>query len=184
VLVILALFFTIVLSSAGAGLSTFYLNASKETLAFWRQKAEQLFVETEVLERLLSNYFDRGYSLMESNVAAPDEKELDKAASHVAVMKMLIGLYFSDLSPTLSRVIAAIATAHRGLRAVQKAGASDRAALIESVDAAVCDLKDALDCLKDGVAKDARLLSRGGMANVFWRPSRTAVVGRVAQVPA
>jgi hypothetical protein len=184
VLVVLALFFTVVLSAVCAGLSTFYLNASKETLTFWRQKAEQLFVETEMLERLLSNYFDRGYSLMDSNIVALDEKELDKAGGHVATMKMLIGLYFSDLNPTLSRVIAAIATAHRGLRAVRKAGSSDRAALIEAVDAAVCDLKDALDCLKDSVAKDARVLNRGGMANLFWRPSRTAVVGRVAQVPA
>jgi hypothetical protein len=183
-LILTALALTTVLSAAGAGLSTFYLNASKETLTFWRQKAEQLFVETEMLERVLSNYFEHSYSLMESQVAPSDESALEKAGDHLAVMKMLIGLYLPSLSAMLTRIIAATATAHRGLRAVQKAKPADREALIESVDAAVCELKEALDSLKDGLAREAGRLNQGGMAGLLWRPSRAAPVGRLSNVPA
>jgi hypothetical protein len=183
-LILTALALTILLSAASAGLSTFYLNASKETLTFWRQKAEQLFVETEKLERVLSNYFEHSYSLMQSQVSLPDDGALEKAGDHLAVMKMLIGLYLPSLTAMLTRIIAATATAHRALRAAQKANAADREALIESVDAAVCELKEALDCLKDGLAKEAGSLNRGGMAGLLWRPSRAAPVGRLSNVPA
>jgi hypothetical protein len=150
------LFLTILFSAAAAGLSTYFLNASKEAKSFWGRKAEELYLEVDMLDRKLVNFFDQSYSLVagSSQLSEAAEVALTNAGEHFAKIKMLTGFYFPAHSTALARAIAATATAHRALRGAQSARESESARLIESVDAAVCEVKDALDDLKAAILKD------------------------------
>jgi len=110
------------------------------------------------LDRTLVNFFDQSYSLVagSSKLTEAAEVALTKAGGHFAKIKMLTGFYFPAHSTALTRAIAATATEHRALRSAQGAKESESAGLIESVDAAVCEVKGALDDLKSAILKDGR----------------------------
>jgi hypothetical protein len=162
---------TILFSAAAAGISTYCLNCSKETKSFWGRKAEELYLEVDMLDRALVNFFDQSYSLVEasSKLTEADEAALAKAGVHFARIKMLTGFYFPAHSAALARAIAATATAHRALRGAQGAKEGDKAGLIESVDAAVCEVKDALDDLKTAILNHGRERCAPNPLWALWR---------------
>jgi hypothetical protein len=174
----------VLLCAAGAGVSTYYLNASRETFWFWGRKAEDLYMQVESLDCELSTFFETNYSFVEGTPQVHDQEGLRKAAEHMATTKMLVGFYFPRLMPTLARVIVAAGTAHRALKNAQKSQ-TDKERLLVSVDTAVCELKDALEELKTVVLKEGRQANAKKAFALFRRPAKaTAGVGRVLQVPA
>jgi len=177
---------TVILSSAAAGYSTYYLNVSKDRLWFERRKAEELYLAVQTLERELSNFFGTRYSLMGDNrrISEPEKEALGRAGCHLVTAKMLIGFYFPSLSSALARVIAAVTTAHNGLRAFEKAGAEDSGDLLTILDNAIAQLKDALEGLKATIIDSGRPMAQGGRFALFWRPTKGAGAGRVVRVSA
>ena len=119
---------TVLLSAAAAGCATYRLNVSKERLWFTGRKAEELYCVVEALERELSNLFGSRYSLLgdERPASGPDKEDLQRAGAHFVTAKMLVGFYFPSLSPALARAIAAVTTAHAGLKAWEEAGKAER----------------------------------------------------------
>jgi hypothetical protein len=186
-LILILMLLTALLSAAGAGVSTFYLNASKDAMTFWGKKAEELYTEAELVDRTLSRYFEEGYSFVQKPTQGSsfDEKALENAGGHFASIKMLVGFYYPALTSPLTRAISATATAHRMLRGACSAQQQDRDALLESLDSAVCEVKDALEALKDGILKEGRILSSGKFSALLWRPLKpTSAGGRILNVPA
>jgi hypothetical protein len=141
------------LSAVSAGLSTYYLNFSREIAAIGTKKAEELYLELEEFDRSVAFFFDNCYSLLDGSLAPmkAHKEKLFVAGEHLAKMRMLIGFYFPRLAKPLARMIAATATAHRKFSEVQKAPVEDRLALLRGADAAVCEVKDAIDALKTAI---------------------------------
>jgi len=167
------LLLTVGLSAAAAGASTFYLNRSKELLGFLGAKAETLYSELEILDRILADYFAKTYSIVEGSVwtPEPDRGVLESACAHFATIKMLIGFYLPTLSSGLARTAAAAATAHRALLAAQGAPPSDQSDAVDRLDSAVCELKDAFEALKGDVLREGRDIARRGAKAFACRPT-------------
>jgi hypothetical protein len=182
---LLALLLTIALSAAAAGASTYYLNRSKELAGFLGAKAEALYSELEILDRILGGYFAQTYSIIEGATRAPEAggDTLERAGAHFATIKMLIGFYLPSLSSGLARAIAAAATAHRVLRAAEKAEPPERPGLLERLDSTVCEFKDALEALKADVLREGRVIAGRNVKAPSRRRAR-ASTGRVLKAPA
>ena len=141
------------LSAISAGLSTYYLNFSREIAAIGTKKAEELYLELENFDRSIASFFENCYSLLDGSVA-PVEGNNDRlfaAGERLAKIRMLVGFYFPRLSTPLARMIAATATAHRKLSQVEKSPLEDRLAVLQGADAAVCEVKEAIDALKTAI---------------------------------
>ena len=138
------------LSALSAGLSTYYLNFSREIAALETKKAEELYLELEYFDRIVASFFGDCYSLLDGSLAPMEHHsaKLLAAGEHLAKIRMLISFYFPRLTTPLARMVAATATAHRKLSQAEKSSLEQRLTLLQTADAAVCDVKDAIEALK------------------------------------
>lgn len=139
---------TVFASALAAALATYYLNISKDRLVFLGRKSEELYCTIEALDFELSQFFGKRYSLVGAVHPTGDTEGLHRTSTYFATARMLVGLYFPALSPNLMRVCAAAATAQRKLEALEDAPEISQTDYLETLDASVCDLKDALAAFK------------------------------------
>ena len=173
---------TVLLSAAAAGVSTYYLNRSKETLSFFGQKREELYSQVESLDYELSKFFERNYCLTGDAPQEIDHQGVRHASKHIANVKMIVNFYFPLFSHALARVMAATETAHRALSAAQQSK-TDRDPLFIAVDATVCELKDALEDMKAAILKDGPATRATTLAAHLWRrPKSIPASRRILQV--
>ena len=179
---------TVVASASAAGAATYFLNISKERLLFVGRKSEELYCTLEALDFDLSAFYSKRYALVgetgRSEGQAKGMEHLHRASACFATARMLIGLYFPTLAPDLARVSAAATTAQHGLESLEQAAQSGRAPRIEALDAAVCDLKDAIDALKAAALVTARRANHRKFFALSWRSPELASERRVLQVHA
>ena len=138
------------LSALSAGLSTYYLNFSREIAALETKKAEELYLELEQFDRTVASFFDNCYSLLDGSLAPMERHSANLlvAGQHLAKIRMLISFYFPRLATPLARMVTATATAHRKLSQVEKSSVEQRLSLLQTADAAVCNVKDAIEALQ------------------------------------
>jgi hypothetical protein len=155
------LMFTVLLSAAAAGLSTYYLNISKERLCFLGRKSEELYIEVEALDSALCRFFEESYSLVGDAPQAPvlHSDASTVAGRHFATIKMLIGFYFPSLTTGLARALAATTTAQHALTLLEHSGQAESERALEAADCAICDVKDAFEDLKAAILREGRLFS-------------------------
>jgi hypothetical protein len=177
---------TVVLSAIAAGCSTYYLNVSKDRLWFKHRKAEELYCTVQSLDRELSSFFGTRYSLMGDNTpsSGPEKEALRRAGEHLVTAKMLIGFYFPSISSALARTIAAVASAHQSLKALEAAHTEDRQKLLAVLDNAVVMLKDALEGLEASIIDIDRPEATRGSPMLFRRPTKQINAGRILRVAA
>jgi hypothetical protein len=175
---------TVVASAIAAGAATYFLNISKERLLFVGRKSEELYCTLEALDVDLSAFYSKRYSLVGASEERTGIEHLHRAKAYFATVRMLIGLYFPNLAPDLARVSAAAVTAQHGLEGLEHAAQSGRAQPIEALDAAVCDLKDAIDGLKAAVLTTGRRANDRKFYAFSWRSPEIVRERRVLQVQA
>ncbi len=177
---------TVVVSAVMAGLVTYKVNQSKESQCFVGKKAEELYCAAEAIDRELSRFFGDRYSLVGPGrpSATPGEDALQRAGMKLVNAKMLVGFYFPALSPALARTIAAVATAHAGLRLWESAGASGGGDLVVRLDKDIVGLKDALEAFKAAIIACGRAVNERAAFPALRRPAKPTIEGRVLRVAA
>jgi hypothetical protein len=191
-MILVLLVLTVVASAIAAGAATYFLNISKERLLFVGRKSEELYCTLEALDGDLSAFYRKRYALVGEMGQGAGQvagqvtgiEHLHRANAYFATVRMLIGLYFPTLAPDLARVSAAALTARHGLESLEEAAQSGRAPRIEALDAAVCDLKDAIDALKAAALTTGRRANERSFFALSWRSPQLTQERRVLQVQA
>ncbi|MGD0561915.1 MAG: hypothetical protein ABSA66_02395 [Roseiarcus sp.] len=181
------LLITIIISSVMAGLVTYKVNESRESQCFIGKKAEELYCSAESIDRELSRFFGDRYSIIgpDQRGAGSGDDALQRAGLQLVNAKMLVGFYFSSLSPALARTIAAVTTAHASLRLWEKAGSSGGDNLLIGLDKDIVALKDALEAFKAAIIENGRsATSHRALFVAFRRPEKPMIAGRVLRVAA
>jgi hypothetical protein len=173
---------TVLASAIAAGVATYCLNISKERLLFVARKSEELFCTIEALDHELSCFYGARYSLVDAARCTTGIEHLQQANACFATARMLVGLYFPMLMPDLARANAAAATAWRSLETLESAPEPHRRALLEALDASVCDLKDALDALKSATLVTGRATNQRALFAFSSGSAAKAKSRRVLQV--
>jgi hypothetical protein len=179
------LLLTIVLSAISAGLATYCLNVCKERLSFRAKKAEEAYCAAELLEARLTRFFESRYELVETGLHPTFSEDTESVGDVFVRLKMLVGFYFPALSLSFSRAASAAATSYRSLKAFDAAiDGGERQSQVSQLDAAVVEMKDALNALKNAILAAGCEEQAVGSFTLFRRSAKSVNGQRILTVSA
>lgn len=150
--------FCSIISATAASLACYYISVSREVIFSRSDKAEQVYRISERLDQELQRFFEASYSLL-SGKTTGDRACLSEVQRFMTELKMLVGFYFPPIAPALSRISVAINTTLKLMQELDSADQADRERIIEAVDLAAYELRQAVQDLK------SRIIAEGNRLN-------------------